>query len=271
MEALADLGDRFGVPMPDADAEGLIEYSYYDESGELLFQVVKGPGRKYRQRRPDGNGGWVWNRKGVRHVLYRLLDLLSRHQDPVHIVEGEKDADRLAAEGLLATTNPGGAGKWREEYNRHLRSRDVIILPDNDVPGRRHAKMVASSLSVVANSIKIVELPDLPEKGDVSDWLNRGHSLSDLQALVDAAPLWQPESEDTAHFPQIIVNDRQLRDVIKDAWSAIRTANDPPRLFVSSGKLSRLIILDNRPYIEHLSEGAAYGLLLRVADWHIKA
>ena len=65
---------------------------------------------------PTSSGGWAWNVKGVRRVLYRLPELLARPDETVYVVEGEKDADRLASLGLLATTNSGGAGKWQDQY-----------------------------------------------------------------------------------------------------------------------------------------------------------
>lgn len=123
-------------------------YDYVDEERRLLFQVVRlcNP-RDFKQRRPDGNGGWIWNLKGVRRVLYRLPQLVAADAaELVFVVEGEKDADTLARLGLVATTNPGGAGKWRPEYNRYLNGRRVVILSDNDDAGERHAELVARCL-----------------------------------------------------------------------------------------------------------------------------
>lgn len=165
-------------------------YDYRDVDGALLYQAVRYADPKgFRQRRPNGRGGWHWNVRGVQQVPYRLPELtegvaLGR---TVYIVEGEKDADRLSELGLTATTNAGGAGKWRPEFNTSLAGADVIILPDNDEPGRRHAASVARDLADVAASIKIVELPDVPEHGDVSDWLDTGRTVDELVAMIDAA------------------------------------------------------------------------------------
>jgi putative DNA primase/helicase len=121
-------------------------------------------------------------------VLYRLPELLAADPAaPVYVVEGEKDADRLISEGLVATCNPQGAGKWRDEYSRHLRGRNVVVIPDNDDAGRRHANTVIQSLAGLAKAIKRVELPDLPPKGDVSDWLER-HDILELRELVGSTP-----------------------------------------------------------------------------------
>ncbi|QBR40564.1 hypothetical protein EHF36_07935 [Kerstersia gyiorum] len=110
--------------------------------------------------------------------------LASSPDETVYIVEGEKDADRLASLHLVATCNSGGAGKWSEKYSQHLKGRNVIILPDNDEPGREHAALVAKSLTGVAASITVLALPGLPEKGDVSDWLDAGHTVAELMDLA---------------------------------------------------------------------------------------
>jgi 5S rRNA maturation endonuclease (ribonuclease M5) len=166
------------------------EYDYQDEEGQLVFQVVRFHPKEFRQRQPNGKGGWIWNLKGVHPVPYRLPQVLQA--DTVFIVEGEEDADRLQELGLVASCNPMGAGKWRAEYNPHFRGKKVIILPDNDEPGRKHAQDVARKLHGVAASVKVVELPSLPEKGDVSDWLKAGGTMEQLQALAGEAPEFDP-------------------------------------------------------------------------------
>jgi putative DNA primase/helicase len=164
-------------------------YNYTDESGTLLYQAVRYQPKDFRQRQPDGKGGWLWNLRGARRVLYRLPEIIAASQDQaVFIVEGEKDADRLAKENILATTCAMGAGKWRPEYNDALAGRHIVILPDNDEPGRAHAEQVALALNGVAASVKVVALPGLPPKGDVSDWLDSGGTAAELWELVEKAP-----------------------------------------------------------------------------------
>ncbi|MGQ0723269.1 MAG: hypothetical protein ACT4PE_17110, partial [Candidatus Eiseniibacteriota bacterium] len=195
--SLRGLAEHLGVELPPREERLDAVYDYLDEKGALLFQVVRKPGKRFRQRQTDGQGQWLWNLKGVRRVLYLLPDLLARPDEPVYVVEGEKDADRLAALGLVATTNSGGAGKWRTEYSHTLEGRDVVILPDNDEPGRKHGDTVATSLRGVARSIKVVELPGLPAKGDVSDWLNSGHTREELlQRVAEGAGWTPPEGEE---------------------------------------------------------------------------
>lgn len=182
---------RRRIPKSEATISEVV-YDYRDENNQLLSQSVRRVARdgskKFVQRKPDGCGGWHYKMDGARRVPYRLPELLSKEPGSVvYIVEGEKDADNLVRLGLTATTNIGGAGKWRAEYNEYFRNLEVVIFPDNDEPGRKHAKQVAHQLTPIAKSVKIVELPGLPVKGDVSDWLQHGGTLEQLQSIVDNA------------------------------------------------------------------------------------
>ncbi len=161
-------------------------YDYHDAKGELLFQTVRYLPKDFRQRRPDGRD-WTWNLRGVTPVLYRLPYVLAA--EDVFVTEGEKDADRLAALGLCATTSPMGAGKWKPHYNDWLRGKRIAILPDNDEPGRKHAHSIAAGLLGIAASVKVVDLP-VPVKGDVSDWLSNGGSKESLLQLLKSAPVF---------------------------------------------------------------------------------
>jgi putative DNA primase/helicase len=176
-------------------------YDYRDERGELLFQVCRLDPKTFRQRRPDGKGGWLWNVKGVRQVPYRLPELLAS-AGRVFITEGEKDALRLTALGICTSCNAGGAAKWRAKFASYFGGRDVVILPDNDDAGRNHARQVAANLAPVATSVRVLDLPDLPEKGDVTDWLDRGGTAETLGKLADAAPLFQSDDQTEAPSEQ---------------------------------------------------------------------
>jgi putative DNA primase/helicase len=179
-------------------------HDYRDESGRLLFQVVRYTPKDFRQRRPDGNGDYIYNLDGVQPILYRLPELLAADpNEPVYVPEGEKHVDRLIELGLLATTFPMGALKSHLVQNvSALKGRPVVVLPDNDPPnpqkpaehlkGQRHAQQVAERLHPLAKTVKVVELPGLPEKGDILDWLERGHSVAELRQLVEDSPLWEP-------------------------------------------------------------------------------
>ncbi|MCH7989382.1 MAG: DUF3987 domain-containing protein, partial [Planctomycetes bacterium] len=176
-------------------------YDYEAEDGELLFQVCRSHPKKFLQRKPDGKGGWEWSIKNARRVPYRLPELLAAAENiPVFIVEGEKDVESLCALGLIATCNSEGAGKWRSEFNIFFRGRDVVLLPDNDSQGRDHTKQVAGQLQSIARSVKVIDLPDLPPKGDVSDWLDNGNTKSDLLKLVEESSTWN-ENIDSGFVP----------------------------------------------------------------------
>jgi hypothetical protein len=181
VDAVLDaLGLKIADLFPPHEGNGrpriVAEYDYRDQSGHLLFQTVRYVPKDFRQRRPDGKGGWAWNLDGVPRVLYRLPELLvAPPEQPAFIVVGEKDVDRLCGLGLVATCSPMGAGKgkWRRGiHTEPLQGRIVYVIPDNDDPGRQHAAAVLASLQCVARSAVLVELPGLPPKGDVSDWLN---------------------------------------------------------------------------------------------------
>ncbi len=150
------------------------KYDYQNESGELLFQVVRYEPKKFSQRRPDGHGGWIWDRKGVSPVLYRLPELVTTPLEQlVFFVEGEKSVDHLIRLGQSSTCSPGGAGNWQDEFAFYFTGRWVAILPDNDEAGHAHAHQVATSLYGIAETIKIIHLPGLQEKEDVHDWLEQ--------------------------------------------------------------------------------------------------
>jgi hypothetical protein len=167
-------------------------YHYRDEAGDLLFEVVRFAPKDFRQRQPDGNGGHTWSIKGVRRVPYRLPELREAIEAGrlVFIPEGERDVHTLVRYDLAATCNAGGAGKWTAELSEHLKGARVVILADNDDAGRQHAEDVAAKLQGVASEVRVVELPDLPSKGDVSQWLDAGGTVEQLKAIVKRTPVW---------------------------------------------------------------------------------
>lgn len=169
-------------------------YRYEDWAGELVHEVVRLEPKSFRQRKPDGRGGYVWNMKGVAPTLYNMPRVhdAAMKGELVIVVEGEKDADRLNRLGLVATCNAGGAGKWKPEHCGQLAGARVAILPDNDEAGRDHAEQVAAAMKGRAPSIKIVELGIAERKADVSDWLDGGGTIEALSHLIDTAPEWRP-------------------------------------------------------------------------------
>ena len=198
---VVELGGKLGLEVGErGGGEPEAVYDYRDAAGEVVFQVCRFPGKDFRQRRPDGKGGWIWNVKGVERVLYGLPLLLAHPDALVVVCEGEKDADTINAPGadpwraedVVGTTCSGGAGKWRPEHTAPLAGRDVAILPDNDEAGRGHGEKVAAAIAGRARTVRVVSLPGLPDGGDVSDYLSAGHAFGDLLSLIAEAPAWKP-------------------------------------------------------------------------------
>ena len=163
-------------------------YDYIDDQGEVRYQVRRFEPKTFRQCRPDGKGGWLFNMDGVEALPYNLHHMITNPDAPVFIVEGEKAAQRLSKLGLVATTSHGGAKKWQPVLNQYFAGRNVVVLADNDDAGREHADIVIGNLFGVAGRIKRVELDGLPPKGDIVDWLDSGKGIDDLIAAVKAAP-----------------------------------------------------------------------------------
>lgn len=176
-------------------------YDYHAADGQLVSQKLRYEPKDFRQRWPDGKGGWIWKRAECPtpppNVLYHLPDLLAAKEAGrlICLVEGEKDADRLALAELTVTTTIEGASKdtqrpkWKKDYTDQLSgAARVALIPDNDDAGRAHMANIAEQLRGKVADLRWVELPDLPPKGDVSDWLNQGHTIEELQTLIDAAP-----------------------------------------------------------------------------------
>ncbi|ACL69108.1 DUF3987 domain-containing protein [Halothermothrix orenii] len=169
------------------------EYIYRDENGRPLHKTLRTANKDFLQKRYE-NGKWKWGLKGVRTVLYKLEEVKEaiNNNDVVYLVEGEKDADNLHKIGLTGTCNPLGAGKWKPGYTETLKGARVVILPDNDKPGKKHARNIAKELHGKAKLVKILELPGLDKKEDVSDWLDKGGTKEKLLQLVKDCPEWKP-------------------------------------------------------------------------------
>jgi hypothetical protein len=210
--------------------KAVAHYDYVDEAGALIFQVVRFEPKAFRQRRRPQPGddpakiydGWVYSARGVRQVPYRLPEVTEAIalDHTVYIVEGEKDADNLIKQGVPATCNAGGVGKWRFELSEFFHGGDVVILQDNDpqarnpdppkgdgalrwhpdgrpvLPGQDHAQEVARQMALVAARVRVLDLAkhwrDMPLKGDVSDWFKAGGTADKLYALAEHEPIWNP-------------------------------------------------------------------------------
>lgn len=166
-------------------------YDYRDEHGELLFQVCRTADKKFFQRKPDPSSrdGYTWKLGDTRRVLYRLPKVLAAVDEcrEIYICEGEKDVHTLESIGLVATCNPGGAGKWRPEYTEFLRDAVVTIIADKDKPGQAHARSIRDSLIDVAASTTMAEAAGGTEIKDITDHFRNGHNLDDLSITWQSA------------------------------------------------------------------------------------
>jgi hypothetical protein len=197
------------LPSPSGRAEIECTYDYTDEHNTLLYQVVRFRPKAFRPRRPDGHGGWIGNLENVpRRLLYRLPALAESPR--VFLTEGEKDADALAAWGLPATTTQGGAAQWRSEYVEQLKAlavEDVVMFPDNDEAGAEYVSKASAAGLAAGLRVKVVRLPGLAHKGDVSDWIAAGGTREALLAIVDETP-WleapRPAAATSVHLSTVL-------------------------------------------------------------------
>jgi Toprim domain-containing protein len=167
-------------------------YVYRQADGTPYLQVCRKADKTFFQNHWNGQL-WVAGKPEGAPIPYRLPELkAATSTTAVHITEGEKDADALAALGFVATTNAGGAGNWTDELNEYFRDRHVYIHEDNDAPGRKRAQHIAAVLDPIAASVRVIQLPGLPSKGDVSDWLEDDPSGARLVKHCERTPVWQP-------------------------------------------------------------------------------
>lgn len=159
------------------------EYLYEDENKNPLFKVLRTEPKGFFQKHLT-NGTWQNGVPShVRRVPYRLPQLLAATE--VFLVEGEKDVHKLESLGLVATTTPMGASNWNASYVQYFRGKDVIILPDNDPAGEAYASRAGADLGAAGIQVRVVRLPGVNDKGDVSDYLDiSGNSRETLLDLV---------------------------------------------------------------------------------------
>lgn len=197
-EATRRLAKMAGIELKGSDKTIVAEYDYLDEQANLLYQTLRYEPKDFRARRPDGQG-WKYSMGKTRRVLFNLPEVV--RADSVYVTEGEKDAEAIIKLGLVGTTNPFGADKWRDDYSESLAGKQVYIIPDNDSEGEKHAEHVAGSVLGIAQEVKIVHLDGLHDKGDISDWiksrLSEGKEASaikeELGSIAEDAPMWEPK------------------------------------------------------------------------------
>ena len=207
-------------------------YDYTDADGNVTFQkqrfVDKDTGKKtFRQRRKTEDGEWVYNLDGVDQVLYNLPEVLQGIKDGKNIVvvEGEKDVETLRSLGRIATTMPGGAGKWRENHTEALRGANVIVISDNDEVGKEHAQHVRDRLTEAECVVRLM-IPDGVK--DVTDLIESGGTIKELRDFEDGLDSHdsKEEQEDTK-FDDALTKIEKIfeRDDISDHVKMLRAGN----------------------------------------------
>ncbi len=264
-------------------------YDYTGATGEFLFQVVRYEPKTFRQRRRvvkmDGTSAgisWEYNIKGISRVLYRLPKVAAA--DQVLVVEGEKDVESLERLGFVATCNPGGAcnhaGKWLKNYTESLEGKRVVIIPDNDTPGQKHADIVVQA---IRHRVKELRIVPVPVGKDASDWIAGGGTREAIdQAILQAAVIaGQDVANDgstppgtspgpaAAAIPQIQVNDRPFRTICQDGFDALKSSNTPPQLFVRACRIACIEATElGRPFIADCDETKLRHYLAQAADFY---
>lgn len=198
-------------------------YDYIDEQGELLYQAVRYDPKDFRQRKPEPNGGWNWSIKGVRRVLYHLPEIIRAVADGqnIYICEGEKDVEAARALGLVATCNAMGAdngsgNKWLPEFADYLINADVVVVPDQDDPGKRHAAWVIQTLTGKARNVGRL---DVPVGKDLADWIEAGATVADIESLiVEAIEVETPPAKDELFVSvgDLVANLQPIRWLVED-------------------------------------------------------
>ncbi|MEA5113351.1 MAG: hypothetical protein VB050_04925 [Geobacteraceae bacterium] len=186
------------------------KYEYFDHHGNLLYWKERvepgkvGRSKEFRFYHNDHEGKRQKGR-GSSAALYRKGEV--SNANTVIIVEGEKQADLISSWGLTATTLDSGASSpWREDYLTDLSGKQIVILPDNDKPGRKYATMIAEALYGKVESLHVVELPGLSDKGDICDWVKTsGNDKGKLLEIIEATQEWgqQGPPDEKVNFVQI--------------------------------------------------------------------
>jgi hypothetical protein len=166
-------------------------YVYEDPEGAPVMRVTRYVPKAFAQAKPDGPGGWAWGGIPSKlHVPYKLPETMEAigMGKAILVPEGEKAVLACWSRGLPATCSPGGAGKWPKHFAKWFAGANVIVLADNDIPGRKHAELVRENLQDVAGSVRVLNLPGLPPGGDVVDFFNAGGDPNAILTLKEGPP-----------------------------------------------------------------------------------
>lgn len=204
-----DAYEEAATAAPSSRRVDVETYDYVNRDGETIYQVVRQqwqipdgtwelgksgtPKKTFLQRRKDASGKIIYNLDGIGHTIYRhnIIEAAIADGKTIYMPEGEKDVHTLEAWGLVATTNSGGAKNWQPHLAELFRGADVVILGDDDEPGRKRCTDVAMSLRGIAARIRVHFAWGGPK--DVTDWaIATEDNAARLAVIVDALPDWRP-------------------------------------------------------------------------------
>ena len=226
VEILAGPAPAAATERPSYDPRAAFEWAYQDESSSPLFRSVRTPEKRFWQSPADGNGGWVKLAKGcmdgVRLVPLYLPEVLAaiRNSGLILIAEGERKVDLLRHWGFVATCNVSGAIRsklWfdhaKEFFSAGCYAPKIIVLPDKDDAGRKHADTIGAAFAAVGVTVRILDLPGLRNKEDVINWYDRGGTAERLRDLIehDARP-WAPSERLEVNSKAFARNGSQHRE-----------------------------------------------------------
>ena len=171
-------------------------YDYTNAEGKLIYQVCRFYPKDFRCRKPNGNGGFDWNMKGIERVLYNLPKLIiaKENNEMIFVAEGEKDANAFSRFELFATCNPGGANVWTQKFAETLYGCNIVVVSHKDKAGCDHAHSVAKSLYGKVKSLCVIEMPDRENNNvnDFCDWVQAGGTIEELREIFSKTPDWTP-------------------------------------------------------------------------------
>lgn len=191
--------DLFDEPLRQSEPHVKTFYPYMDANGQTLYFKVRYQalnGKRFAFLHADGKT------KGMPpdapHVLYRWPEVNKAvaNEQPVYVVEGEKDVDALTAEGLTATTGDGGADNWGNVAalaTKVLAGARVVIIPDRDQAGERYAQEVAATLMPVAASVTVMRTRDGFK--DASEHLGAGYTVAQLPVAASTDAVTYPNAQ----------------------------------------------------------------------------
>jgi len=192
--------DRSDITSPPQQNETAIHYPYHDRDGNLLYEKVRGPGKRFYCRRPIEGGGWSQDTKGIDKPLYQLPEVIAAREagQLVYIVEGEKDVETARAWGLTATTPPHGSNSWRTGYAADLNGASLVLIPDQDEPGRALMSRIVRDCFDRCPEIRWI---DLPAK-DLTDWRDKhGGNMAELEGIVsETRPMTREDDPNAVQY-----------------------------------------------------------------------